>query len=316
MPDMEYTSDVLVIGAGPAGCTAALYAARAKLHTVMSSPTALAGTMARAPRVANFPGQIEPVPGRDLLARMREQALNAGAEHILESIQAVDFSHPEAFLVYGGHQEHRVRAVIIATGALGRAQKVPGEEEFIGRGVAYCAACDGPFFAGEDIIVVGQDEEAIEEAVSLAQIARTVTLVLSLAHIPPESQDFLKSQPNISWHTGLRLERIVGDNAVTGAVFRAPDGTEKEIPAAGVFIYLKGNAPATDFLQGALATDEEGFLITDELCQTSIPGVFAAGDVRSKPLRQIVIAAAEGAIAALAAERHIRKSDKLRWDRG
>lgn len=318
MGEPNHTADVLVIGAGPAGCTAALYAARSRLKTVITSPTELAGMMARATRVANFPGQIEPTAGRELLARIRRQALDAGAEAVLESVTAVDFSDPEALVVYGGRQEHRVGAVIVATGAMGRAAKLPGEEEFTGRGVCYCAACDGPFFAGEDILVVGEDMQAVEEAVTLAQIARTVTLVLpteTAAH-EEEVAEALAGRDNVVLRAGLKLERIVGEDAVTGGVFRTSGGATEELPAAGIFLYLKGNAPATGFLYGALATDDEGFLRTDDMGQTSVPGVFAAGDVRSKQVRQMVVAAAEGAIAALAAERHIRKAGKVRRDRG
>ena len=318
MSDPNCTADVLVIGAGPAGCTAALYAARARLRTVMSSPTELAGTMARAPRVANFPGQVEPVPGRELLERIRRQALAAGAEHVLESVNAVDFSDPETLVVYGGHQEHRVPAVIVATGATGRADKVPGEDEFTGRGVCYCAACDGPFFADEDLLVVGEDQQAVEEALTLSQIARSVTLTLAPAdlRLDWDTEQALAACGNVSVRPGLKLERIVGDDGVTAGAFRSAGGDEEQLPAAGIFLYLKGNAPATGFLAGALAADENGFLTTDPMGQTSVPGVFAAGDVRSKPVRQMVVAAAEGAIAALAVERHVRKSAKVRWDRG
>ena len=318
MSDTTHTADVLVVGAGPAGCTAALYAARARLRTIMSSPVELAGMMARATRVANFPGQIEPVPGRDLLARIREQALAAGTEPVLESVNGVDFSDPASLVVYGGHQEHRVGAVIIATGAMGRTDKLPGEEDFTGRGVCYCAACDGPFFAGEDVLVVGEDEQAVEEAVTLAQMARSVTLALAptAPRLDPDAEQTLAACDNVSLRPGLKLERIVGADGATGGVFRTAAGGEEELPAAGIFLYLKGNAPATGFLAGALATDENGFLTTDEMGQTSLPGVFAAGDVRSKQVRQMVVAAAEGAIAALAAERHVRQAGKVRWDRG
>ncbi|MEI6500329.1 MAG: FAD-dependent oxidoreductase [Armatimonadota bacterium] len=316
MPDP--TSDLLIIGAGPAGCTAALYGARAGLKTVMSSPTELAGMMASAAVVANFPGQVEPVAGRDLLARIRAQVLQAGAEHVLEAVAGVDFGDPEQLIVYGGHQEHRPRAVIVATGATGRLQKAPGEAEFLGRGVCYCAACDGPFFAGEDIIVVGDDAQAAEEALTLAKLAHSVRLVSAAPQLQMdwELQQALEECSNVEVQAGLKLERIVGEDAVTGAAFQTPDGQERLLPGAGVFLYLRGNAPATDFLAGALHGDEQGYLVTDELLETSVPGVFAAGDVRHKPVRQMVVAAGEGACAALAAERHIHKSARIRLDRG
>lgn len=313
----DHTCDLLIIGSGPAGCTAGLYGARAQLRTVLSSPTELSGMMARAPLVANFPGQLEPVPGRELLARLRRQALAAGAEEVLEAVSGVNFSNPEDLIVYGGHQEHHPAAVIVATGAMGRAQKTEGEEEFLGRGVCYCAACDGPFFAGEDILVVGEDEQAAEEALTLAKIANSVRLVSSGAELALDwdLRQALQECPNLEVTPGLKLKRIVGEETVTGAAFHGVDG-ETLLPGTGVFLYLRGNAPATDFLGGVLETDAAGFLLTDELFQTSIPGVFAAGDVRHKQVRQMVVAAAEGASAALAAEKHIHKRVRIRSDRG
>jgi thioredoxin reductase (NADPH) len=274
--------------------------------------------MAKAALVQNFPGQIEAVPGREILARIRQQALAAGAEHVLETVNGVDLSDPGRLTVYGGHRDHMTAAVIVATGAMGRAKKAPGEEEFLGRGVCYCAACDGPLFADEDVLVVGEDEQAAEEALTLAGIARSVCLVLSRDDLRLDwsLQEALASRENVTIRPGLRLQEIVGQDAVTGARFRELEGGEHVLEGTGVFVYLRGAAPATEFLGGAVQTDDRGFLLTDELMQTSVPGVFAAGDVRSKQVRQMVVACAEGATAALAAERVVRKRGNLRLDRG
>jgi thioredoxin reductase (NADPH) len=318
MADTALTCEVLVIGAGPAGCTAALYAARAGLKTVMSSPTELSGMMAKAAQVQNFPGQVATVPGKEILARTRAQAIAAGAEPVLETANAVDFSDPGRLVVYGGHREHVAAAVIVATGAMGRAQKAAGEEEFLGRGVCYCAACDGPFYEGEDILVVGEDEQAAEEALTLAGIAGSVCLVLSREDLRLDwgLQEALAARGNVTFRSGLRLKEIVGEDAVTGAVFSGADNGEQRLDAAGVFLYLRGAAPAAEFLGGALAADERGYITTDEMMRTSVPGVFAAGDVRSKQVRQMVVACAEGCTAALAAERLVRKRSGVRLDRG
>jgi thioredoxin reductase (NADPH) len=319
MPEPETLYDLLIIGAGPAGCTAALYAARAGLRTAMLSPTELGGMMTWAPLVGNFPGQVEPVPGREILARIHRQALNAGAEHLLEAAVGADLAG-DVKTVFTGPEPRQGKTVIIATGAMAPAKRLPGEQEYLGQGVCYCAACDGPLYRGQPVLVVGQDEQAAEEAIALAGVASEVCLVCPGAELTAseELQAALAGRENVRVHTGLRLQEIVGtaDTGVSGAVFKATGGGETKLEAAGVFLYLRGSAPVTDFLYGALARDDKGFLVTDELCQTSEPGVFAAGDVRSKQARQMVIACAEGATAALGVERLVRQRASVRPDRG
>ena len=318
MTDNDLTCDVLVIGGGPAGFTAALYAARAGLTTVVSSPSELSGMMAAAPRVENWPGQVEPLPGREILAKVRQQALNAGAEQVLETVGGVNFSGDRGLQVFGGAQMHAAAAVIIATGAMAPADKVPGEEELLGQGVAYCVACDGPLFQGEQVLVVGNDAQSVEEAIALSHIADSVTYVTALPEpkLPENLWDAIEHTDNLEVVSGLKLEEIVGDGAVSGARFTDADKQDRVLEAAGVFLYLRGRAPATDFLLDAVALDEDGYIITDEMMRTSVAGVFAAGDVRKKEVRQMCVAAAEGAIAALAAERHIRRGGAIRLDRG
>ncbi|HEY3398458.1 MAG TPA: FAD-dependent oxidoreductase [Armatimonadota bacterium] len=313
----EKVCEVLILGGGPAGFTAALYAARAGLDTLVLSPGELTGMMSKAPTVGNFPGQDQPRSGREILAIIRRQALDAGARHELTSVTTVDFSTGQ-IMVAAGRDLYIPQALIIATGAMGRADKLPGEEEFEGRGICRCVACDGPLYKGEDVLVVGEDEQAGEETLALAGLARRVTLVTPTPrlNVPAELQQALASYENVTVENGLRLAEIVGDQVVTGAVFLTHDGSRRTIEAPGVFLYLRGAAPATDFLEGALATDGKGYLLTDELGLTSQAGVYAAGDVRSKQVRQQVVAAAEGACAALAAEKQIRRRETMRWDRG
>ena len=318
MTDNDLTCDVLIIGGGPGGFTAGLYAARAGLRTVVSAPTQLSGMMAMAPRVENFPGQIEPLTGRELLAKIREQALAAGVEQVLETVAGVNFTQDRGLQVYGGAQMHAAAAVIVATGAMSAADKTPGEEEFLGRGTAYCVACDGPLFQGEEVLVVGNDEQAIEEAVTLTDIADHVTYVTARKDLGIEGYlaETVEHAANLTTMTGLQLEEIVGDDMVTGARFSASDKTEQVLEGAGIFLYLRGRAPATDFLLDSVELDDEGYVITDDTMQTSTPGVFAAGDVRKKLVRQMCVAAGEGAVAALAAERHVRGGGNVRQDRG
>lgn len=317
MAQGEPTCDVHIIGGGPAGYTAAIYAARANLETVVSTPAALSGMMAMAPSVGNWPGAVEPTPGREILQRIHAQAVAAGAEVVLESVAGVNFSAERGLQVFGGAQLHVARAVIVATGAWNTADKLPGEDELLGRGVAYCVACDGPLFEGEDVIVAGCDPHAAEEALALSDIASSVTLV---APVPDLGLDealgaSLSAAENIEVRTCLKMQEILGDEEVEGARFRDRSGEEITIEAAGVFMYLRGNSPATDFLMGSVDLDDEGYIITDEMMATSVPGVFAAGDVRKKQVNQQVVAAGEGAVAALAAESFIRGSG-VRKQRG
>ncbi len=318
MTNSDLTCDVLVIGGGPAGFTAGLYAARAGLRTTLSSPMELSGMMAMAPRVENFPGQLDAPTGRELLAKIRQQALAAGVEQVLETVAGVNFTRERGLQVYGGAQMHVAAAVIIATGAMAAGAKLPGEEEFLGRGVAYCVACDGPLFQGERVLVVGNDEQALEEAITLSEIAEHVTYVTARRQLGVEGPlaEAVERTANLEVVTGLKLEEILGDDMVTGARFLDADKRPRVLEGAGIFLYLRGRAPATDFLLDAVALDEQGYIITDELMQTSVPGVFAAGDVRSKLVRQMCVAAGEGAVAALAAERYIRGGGAIRSDRG
>ncbi len=314
----ESACEVIVIGGGPAGFTAALYAARAGLDTLVVSPGELTGMMARAPIVENFPGQGESLPGREILAKIREQARQAGARHEQEAASMADFSNPEAFAVAAGRELYTAPAVIIATGAMGQGEKVAGEERFEGRGICRCVACDGPLYKGQDVLVVGEDEQAAEEALALTGIARQVTLAAPARRLdlPGDLQEALAGRPNLRVETGLRLQEIVGEECATGARFLAPGGKERVLEASGIFLYLRGSAPATGFLGEALEMEEGGYLVTDELGQTSVTGVYAAGDVRKKQVRQMVVACAEGCMAALSAERYLRRRPTMRWDRG
>ncbi len=227
MTQTDLTCDVHIIGGGPAGYTAAIYAARASLKTVVSTPAPLSGMMAMAPQVGNWPGQVEPAPGRDILERVRRQAVRYGAEVVLETVAGVSFTEDRGLQVFGGAQMHVARAVIIATGAMSPAERVPGEEELLGGGVAYCAACDGPLFADEDVIVAGGDQHALEEALALSKIARSVTIAAPVPGLPAEDElaRALDQADNLHVETGLKLQEILGEGGmVVGARFTDRNG--------------------------------------------------------------------------------------------
>ncbi len=308
--------DVLIVGGGPAGAAAALYAARSRLTTLVVDKGITGGALGMAQRISNYPGVNEELSGEDLIGRMREQARAVGARFEQDKAIAVSLDgRGGTKQVRGTRAAYEARSLILATGALGRSHTVPGEDRLLGRGVSYCATCDGFFFTGRDVAVAGNNEEAAEEALFLTRYARRVFLLSPTKElrVPDALRDRVLEDPIIELRSEHRLLEIVGEDDVAAVRVGTPDG-EREQPVAGVFIYAQGNRPVTDYLVGQLETTDSGCLLVDEYFQTSIPGVFAAGDVLCKHFKQIVIAAAEGAMAAMAAERFLSGRDTLRPD--
>lgn len=305
--------DVIIIGAGPAGGTAAIYAARARLKTLMIDKAKLGGSLTIAPMIANFPAVTTPLPGAELARIIKEQALGFGAEYLQAPVLGVDLSG-ETKQVLTTEGARMGKTVIIATGAMGRGTHVPGEQELLGRGVSYCATCDAAFYDGQVVAVVGNNEEAVDDALLLAKFADRVYLVVP----PPRlwvSDDLkraLEAVPEIEMLTDMTLVEIRGDEQVREIVVGAGDDRARTLAVDGVFIYLAGNKPVTDFLSGALDLTEQECIHTDDHMQTSIPGVFAAGDVRCIEFRQAITAAADGAIAAMAADRYLSRRRRPR----
>ncbi len=288
--------DVVIIGGGPAGSTAAIYAARGGLKTLVLDKGTAAGALGMAGRVDNYPGSPQ-VAGEELIRIMREQAQSFGARFRQERVTGVSLEG-KLKLIYTASDAVEARAVIIATGSMGRANALPGEEALIGKGVSYCATCDGAFFRGKAVAVVGDSAEALEEARLLARFAAPLYLVTRKKEPPaalPEGASAI---------TKATVSRILGEKTVTGIVVRQ-GSLEKNLAVQGVFIYLYGNRPVTGFLGGALPTDRYGCLMVDENMQTAIPGVFAAGDVLCPQVKQAVVAAAEGCRAAMQAIRFL-----------
>lgn len=291
---MEY--DVLIIGGGPAGCTAGLYAARAGLRALVLTGSEPGGQLGVTETVENCPG-IETASGPDLAAAMLENARQAGAEVRMEQAASLDLS---ARTVRTSAGEYRGKALIYAAGAAPRTLDVPGEAALRGRGVSFCAACDGPLFRGKDVAVIGGGSSAAAEALTLSRLCRRVWLVHRRDALRAERRYLaqLEAAENITlvWNAGT--EAILGQERVTGLAYRdLPTGERRELVCDGVFIAV-GRRPNTELLQGRLTLDREGYIPAGEDTRTEHPGVFAAGDVRAKPLRQIVTAAADGAVAA------------------
>lgn len=306
--------DVLVLGGGPAGATAALYAARADLKTVVLDKAIVAGALGVTSKIANYPGVPRVMMGLELLQIMRDQAAGFGAEFVTAQVLSADvFGDPKEVQTSVG--PYRGRVVIVATGKMGRKSKIPGEEKFLGRGVSYCATCDAAFFRDQVVAVVGSSKEAVEESLLVARFARKMYLIApgERFHGDPEPLAKLESNPKVELRRNQGLREVLGDESVTAIKLSGPDG-EDRLAVDGVFIYLPGNLPIIDFLEGSVEATEQGCIKVDRERATSVPGVYAIGDVVCSYIQQAVVAAADGAIAAMAAEKYLRGRAKARSD--
>lgn len=311
MTDSLY--DVIIIGGGPGGLTAALYASRAKLKTLVLDKSRTAGSLAYATLIENYPGLEKPLTGGELLDVFRNQAESFGSEYREEQVIGAVLSG-EVKEVFTMEASYRSKTVIIATGSMGRKATIKGEEEFLGRGVSYCAICDAAFFKGKTVCVLGDSEEAAKEAGLLSRFAETVYLISPSQKLKVEEDYPALQIPNIKLLPGRVVTAIEGGDAVERIRMKA-SGVESELALDGVFVYLMGNKPIIDFLQGAVEVSEEGCILTNRVMETNVPGVFSAGDVTCTEARQVIIAAAHGCLAALSAEKHIfgRKKSKVDW---
>lgn len=292
--------DVLIIGGGPGGYTAALYCARAGLSTVLFEKLSAGGQMGLTTEIDNYPGFPEGVDGFTLGQKMEEGAERFGAKTVLADVRSVELAG-DIKTVHTSEGDYEGRTVVIATGANPRKLGVPGEQELTGRGVSYCAACDGMFYRGKDVVVVGGGNSAAHDASILSRICKSVTLVhrrdtlraTKIYHAPLEAAENL----TFSWDS--TVEEIVSEGGkLTGVkVKNVKTGEEKEIPCDGLFVSI-GRSPATELFKGVLDLDPAGYIAADESTRTSIPGVFAVGDVRTKAMRQVVTAVADGATAS------------------
>jgi thioredoxin reductase (NADPH) len=313
--DSSQEYDVIIIGGGPGGASAAIYAARADLRTLVIDKGLTAGALGLTAKISNYPGVPGPVTGAELVETMRQQAESFGAEFITDKVVGVDLSS-DPKMVIAGTNTFYARAIILATGSMGRTGAIPGEEEFLGRGVSYCATCDGAFFREQPVAVVGNNDEALEEALFLTKFADKVHLISptpelkAREHIATE----VAEHPKIDMRLGVRLKEIVGNGAVAAVRVQPRQGTEETLPVKGAFVYLQGGKPITDFLMGQVETSKEGCLVVDSEMQTPVPGVFAIGDLLCSHIKQAVIAAADGVIAAIAADKYLNARKVLQTD--
>ncbi|GLZ36935.1 thioredoxin-disulfide reductase [Actinokineospora sp. NBRC 105648] len=292
--------EVVVIGSGPAGYTAALYLARAQLAPLVFEGTVSGGALMTTTDVENFPGFPAGVMGPDLMGALREQALRFGAVLRTRDVVDVDLSGPVKTVVADGVR-HRARAVVLAMGAQPRYLGVPGEAALLGRGVSSCATCDGFFFRGQDVAVVGGGDSAMEEALFLTRFARSVTVVHRRAEFRASviMQERARANPRITWVTGTTVSQVRGTDSVTDVVLA--DG--RVLPVTGLFVAI-GHYPRSELVKGQLELDEDGYVrVQSPTTHTGLAGVFAAGDLVDRRYRQAITAAGSGCAAAIDAER-------------
>lgn len=297
--------DVIIIGSGPAGYTAAVYTARAQLKPLVFEGVQFGGALMTTTEVENYPGFKEGITGPELMEEMREQALRFGADLRMEDVEAVSLDGPIKTVTVDG-ETHQARAVILAMGAAARHLGVPGEQELIGQGVSTCATCDGFFFRDQDIAVIGGGDSAMEEATFLTRFARSVTLIHRREEFRASRIMLERAQANekITFVTNTEVVAVEGDSKVSGLLLRnTVTGEESKLPVTGVFVAI-GHDPRSELVRGLVDLDDEGYVqVQGRTTNTSLDGVFAAGDLVDHTYRQAITAAGSGCAAAIDAER-------------
>lgn len=307
---MENIYDVIIIGGGPAGLSAGLYAARGKLSTLVLEKEKAGGQIVGTAEIANYPGSMPNASGASLIDRMLDQCKEFGAEFEIDTIKEVELEDGVKVLV-GEKATYKAKTVIIASGAGPRVLGIPNEKELTGKGVSYCTTCDADFFTGLEVFVVGGGDAAVEEAIYLTRFARKVTIVHRRDELRAAKsiQEKALNNPKIEVLWDSVIKEIKGEMVASGVVIEnlktgKITNHNPEEGIVGVFIYV-GYAPTTEIFKGIVAMDEAGYIIADDNMETNIDGVFVAGDCRVKTIRQVVTAVADGAIAAIQAGRYI-----------
>lgn len=302
---------MLIIGSGPAGLAGALYASRANLEPVVFTGMQLGGQVSNTHIVENYPGFPEGIGGPELVDAFQKQAERFGTRVEFDQVTDIDFSvRPFKVTTYGG--EYLAETLLLSTGANARTLDIPGEVEFTGRGVSYCATCDGHFFQGKNVLVVGGGDSALEEGLFLTRFAKTVTIVHRREELRAGKllQARAFNDPKVSFIWNSTLTEIAGEGIVQSVkVKNLKTGDESEMPTEGVFIFI-GHIPNTELYIGKLEMDDQGYVVIDKYMQTSIPGVYAAGEVADSHFRQVITSAGMGAAAAMQAIHYLENQIK------
>lgn len=301
--------DLIIVGAGPAGLTAYLYARRSLLNVLLLDRGPIGGQVLYTDLIENYPGFPEGISGFELIELMKKQVEKLGLQFREGEVVALEVEEGYKVLTLSSGERLRAKAVILALGAKQKKLGIPGERELTGKGVSYCAICDGPFFRGEEIAVVGGGNTALQEALFLTKFASKVYLIhrRDTFRATPLLQERVKASSQIELKLNREVIKILGKDRVEGILLRNKlTGEEEELSVAGVFIFI-GYEPETAWLKGKLDLNEQGFIITSKEMETTLPGVFACGDCVSKKFRQIINACGEGAVAALNAEEYLKE---------
>ncbi|WP_339254184.1 thioredoxin-disulfide reductase [Sporosarcina sp. FSL W8-0480] len=309
----EKIYDVIIIGAGPAGMTAAVYTSRANLSTLMLERGIPGGQMANTEEIENYPG-FESILGPDLSKKMFDHAKTFGAEYAYGDVNEI-IDGERYKTIISGKKEYKARAIIITTGAEYKKMGVPGEEELTGRGVSYCAVCDGAFFKGKEIVVIGGGDSAVEEGAYLTRFANKVTIIHRRDELRAQKilQDRAFANEKIDFLWNSTVKQVNGEDGKIKSVtlVSTVDGTETVMETEGMFVYI-GMNPLTGPFKNLGILDDQGYIVTNEEMETKVPGIYAAGDVRQKTLRQVVTATGDGSIAAQACQKYIEElAEKL-----
>ena len=297
--------DLIIIGSGPAGLTAAIYASRGQLHPLVIAGPEPGGQLTWTTEVEDYPGFENGVQGPELVEVMRKQAEKFGAEIVQDEVVSVDFT-VRPFLINTRQSSYETKSVIIATGASARWLGIESEKKFIGKGVSSCATCDGFFFKGKDVVIVGGGDAAFKEALYLSKICQTVTVVHRRNEFRTQKilEERARNVANIIFKTPYAVEEVHGENVVTGITLKHVEtGELEQLPTSAMFVAI-GHTPNTKFLSG-IDTDDAGYIVSEDGVHTNIPGVFVAGDVEDKRYRQAVTAAGAGCAAAMEVEEYL-----------